>query len=531
MPGHRNSKIDSDRQRRTRRLSFEGLERRDLLASLSVASATAAPGQMVTLPITINEADQALAFDLTIQYDTDLLDLTTGDLATGGIVSDWLLTPNLDEGSGTLGIVLSGITPIDGRGELMTLTFLVTNEATGVANVDLSFAQINEVGVSSEDLLDGEVAIASMTIDSRIDVSLVQVPTLADEGDEVDSLPSGAEWIDEWTPFWLEVWARTEQADGIGIDRVRIDVAVNADYFVPARIESGSAFDNGLSSFVHNDQQRIELTAERTSVEAVGDGRYVLAARIFFQPVQEGPGVVLDIDSNDPIAAVTESWIGPLDGIRSEVRTDSLAHATEVQVGGDPATELWPLLYDLDDDGRIGFGDLSLFSAAFLKEVGNGPGTGKSDFDHSGSVGFSDFSLFSANFLLTRKSTSLMTYPDNFPDAWRVAPELLSSSRISNTSDLPHAGLESGGFVLLSSWDFSSPNLSTGSIAKKDSEGTLLNVEPTRTVGDAAVDAVISNWADSDERKDVWDDSKKTVDENNRISSAVNLQFSENDGL
>ena len=68
---------------------------------------------------------------------------------------------------------------------------------------------------------------------------------------------------------------------------------------------------------------------------------------------------------------------------------------------GDPVeAESWNAIYDLDGDGRVGFGDLAWFASAFLQNVEEADDglVEVSDFDDSGRVDFSDFALFAANF-------------------------------------------------------------------------------------------------------------------------------------
>ena len=70
--------------------------------------------------------------------------------------------------------------------------------------------------------------------------------------------------------------------------------------------------------------------------------------------------------------------------------------------GGEEAQESegWNAMYDLDDDGRIGFGDLAHFVPSFLQNVDESDdGTvAAADFDQSGRVDFADFALFVSNF-------------------------------------------------------------------------------------------------------------------------------------
>ena len=77
-----------------------------------------------------------------------------------------------------------------------------------------------------------------------------------------------------------------------------------------------------------------------------------------------------------------------VEGIISEVSPDAPV------VAGDGT---WQAIYDLDFDGRVGFGDLAFFASAFLSHVDD-PVVDAADFDRSGRVDFSDFALFAANF-------------------------------------------------------------------------------------------------------------------------------------
>jgi len=58
----------------------------------------------------------------------------------------------------------------------------------------------------------------------------------------------------------------------------------------------------------------------------------------------------------------------------------------------------WDAMYDLDDDGRIGFGDLAHFVPSFLQDVDGSDDAAAADFDQSRRVDFADFALFVSNF-------------------------------------------------------------------------------------------------------------------------------------
>jgi hypothetical protein len=50
-------------------------------------------------------------------------------------------------------------------------------------------------------------------------------------------------------------------------------------------------------------------------------------------------------------------------------QTELVGGAVVPELGGSPATELWAVMYDIDDNNQIDFGDFSFFAAAFGKMV------------------------------------------------------------------------------------------------------------------------------------------------------------------
>jgi hypothetical protein len=76
-------------------------------------------------------------------------------------------------------------------------------------------------------------------------------------------------------------------------------------------------------------------------------------------------------------------------------------------------------LYDVDDDGRVGFGDLAVFATAFQQIVGT-PGAEFAwacDFDHWDQVDVGDLAFFAENFWRTPGDP--IVCPGDFPDDWR----------------------------------------------------------------------------------------------------------------
>jgi hypothetical protein len=77
------------------------------------------------------------------------------------------------------------------------------------------------------------------------------------------------------------------------------------------------------------------------------------------------------------------------------------------------------VVYDLDDNNQIDFGDLAFFAPAFGTQVGGTepPYSWWADYDKSGQVDFGDLAFFSPNFGKSRPSAEIV-FPQNYPDAW-----------------------------------------------------------------------------------------------------------------
>jgi hypothetical protein len=112
-----------------------------------------------------------------------------------------------------------------------------------------------------------------------------------------------------------------------------------------------------------------------------------------------------------------------------QTRLVGAGEAAVPELGGNPATELWAAVYDIDDNNQIDFGDLSFFAAAFGKDAGpaspQSPFVWWSDFDKgsSGKIDFGDLAFFAPNFNKSRTAVQsdaqTLVLPANFPEAWR----------------------------------------------------------------------------------------------------------------
>jgi hypothetical protein len=266
----------------------------------------------------------------------------------------------------------------------------------------------------------------------RVDVTLTESRTseLDDPiAGEVDSLPANLPWMDEWTSFYIEIWV---SGDGFDVSAASLTLNYNTDYFtaVDSEVEWGPAFENapGLIVAVDDATGTVQLEGSTTVADA-GDDRPALMARVYFATSTDDPGVDLVADGG---------YVSPADDLGFAVDTPQLTlagiGAREPEVGPGPDTELWPVMYDMDDDNKVHFSDLAFWAAEFPGFVGD-PGAdraGIADFEHNGRVFFEDLSFYSPNFGKVKEDVEGRIYSPNFPSEWRIQPQ-----RLAETSGSP----------------------------------------------------------------------------------------------
>ncbi len=255
---------------------------------------------------------------------------------------------------------------------------------------------------------------------SRVEHVLVRQFTVFDDQDagEVSTLPSNEEWIDEWASFYVEVWVSTPNTDATGVVSAQVDLTYNADYFTATGIEYGPGFDLLQIGTIDDVAGVVDDLGAGTLASDVGDDQHALLARVRFEPTGDDPGVPLGADGK---------YITPASngfGLDNAEVTLVGNISADVELGDPPGTELWPVMYDIDDSSLIDFGDFTFFATAFAQDVEDGSPwyVLASDFDRSGLVDFGDFTFFATNFAVGKTDGIERQYPGNFPGDWRPSP-------------------------------------------------------------------------------------------------------------
>ncbi|MHC4176255.1 MAG: Ig-like domain-containing protein, partial [Planctomycetota bacterium] len=250
-----------------------------------------------------------------------------------------------------------------------------------------------------------------------LDVSVVLDPTATESNGEVAALPESEPYLHEWQSYWVELWVSTPALDTSGVIGGTVDLGYNTDYFTATGIEYGPAFTEDQGGTIDDSLGLIDDLGATTTLADVGDDQYALLARVRFEPTTADQ---VPVDEAGHV-------IGPYDlGL---ALSDAQLTLTEVgpataRFGDPPGTELWAVVYDIDDNDQIDFGDFSYFAGAFAQPVDGNEPPWKwwADFDKapSAQVDFGDFTFFAGNFSKSKAGGEAITFAGNYPATWSL---------------------------------------------------------------------------------------------------------------
>jgi hypothetical protein len=182
----------------------------------------------------------------------------------------------------------------------------------------------------------------------------------------------------------------------VAITEAMVDLHYFTDYLTAQQIQYGPAFTKDLTGTIEDTWAGHQIGG-RTLESGLGQDGYVLLARVRFASTG---------DDQVPVDEVGE--IGPYDMQMALANGHGRLAEGDIALavlGESPSTELWAVMYDIDDNHVIDFGELSFFAAAFGRTVGSTaepPYVWWADFDKSGRVDFGDLAFFAPNFNKSR---------------------------------------------------------------------------------------------------------------------------------
>jgi VCBS repeat-containing protein len=473
--------------------------------TLDIAVRDAVVGITTAGPLPIDAAGQFSSVDQDWQATTGTIDFrarTLGDFVNGTepVEGD----PLADAGS-----PLSSFAEISqGTFELRLPVIRQTTFTIGVLTVEL---QINGLvvaqAVNGSPLHGTDVAEGGAT---RVDgtglyTTLVRQPTDVGADGQVAELPGSEAWIDEWDSYWVEMWVST--TDGPGVAGASVDLAYDGAYFTATHVEHGPAFTENAAVAIDDAAGLVANLGGSTALTGVGTEGFALLGRVTFES--------LAIDQVAVSAADELTSARDLGLALADARVQVAGVGTvDAAVGRVPGTELWPVVYDVDDNDKIDVGDLAFFAEAFQEDVltSDSPFVWALDFDKSGTIDIGDLSFMATNFQGGKASGVDVVFPTTFVQRWiGSAISLEGSTPVGELLDAAvsawqkAAGTADPVDVQLVVQDFGDSQIGEGQILEVDAEG-----RPVRGRVSVDDDAAGLGWsselydAPADDRYDLY---------------------------
>lgn len=282
--------------------------------------------------------------------------------------------------SNLFGFVNNGTTSIFNAGkswgETSVGAALTVGRFNDDASLDAILAQGKKVGVFLN--TDGSESAGGS-------VKFVCQSASASAGANLDAaLATERTWLDEWSNFYIDVWATT---DGAGVvTTATAALKFNSEYFTLVGVEAATGFDASLS--VANDVATVSATGK-----AAADG-WALVARVRFAPKTNDKGVYeggLAIPQNGVIEGVGADF-------SAVAASQSVNGAAVASVSAPTDLVVYPVAADSNDDGAVNSNDFTNFVLSYGVEVAYLPKDmtfcGVFDFNLDGKIVGSDFTEF-----------------------------------------------------------------------------------------------------------------------------------------
>lgn len=272
-----------------------------------------------------------------------------------------------DEADDPVTLILPEATTANGGTLVVVGDQILYTPAAGFTGTDVFTYVMDDDGMETSAVVAVEVRETS-----HISLTAVVTPTSVDSHGHASSTPQSDQVIGEWSSFWIEIWGTAEDA----ITGASATLHFDPTMYRANSITLGPGVIAGSGNTVNNNQGTARLNVTASGSELGTEGP-VLLGRVRFTPLASGlaapqAGDSLSIDFSQFLTSISNVSLTVQGG--GQV-SDPTADAT-VQ------TRLLPMVYDLNDDGRVDLADFS----RILQTWGNSQSTAFIDFDLSGDV-------------------------------------------------------------------------------------------------------------------------------------------------
>jgi len=315
-----------------------------------------------------------------------------------------------------------------------SLVFTPVTDQTGTATITVT---VEDGGLDGNLATTVDNAIITRTFDvtvrdfETVSLRVVNTPTTTDANGEAAVLPASQDWLSEWESYLVEIWVSTADLTSQGIATVSLDLGYQTDFTSATEIEYGSAFSQNQTGTIDDESSLIGNLSATTNVADLGVNTRLLFARIKFESLVDDQ-VLLDLDGQS---------VGPHD-LAFQMQTPQLSLGSE-RLSTTPlldsiGADIWANPFDLNDDDKISFRDLTEFAALYNTRPSESGSEYAwfADFNQNDRVDFRDLVLLASNYNKSKLNKSVINYPNNYPVAWNQLLQVTLLPAIQKTTSV-----------------------------------------------------------------------------------------------
>ncbi|MBR6436893.1 MAG: hypothetical protein IKS45_10325, partial [Thermoguttaceae bacterium] len=283
-------------------------------------------------------------------------------------------------------------------------------------------------------LVDNQYVIPFIKTDASMSIfAVVSTASNASTGADGQSETIVAEeWVHEWQNFYLELWA---EMDASSVGEANLIISYDSNLFAPVTqdgsfvYQSATAFSGANGTFTVNEVNGQIIVSAQTNLDGMGaDGNKVLLGRIQFAPTANGAGVAIDAFKTGECAA-TGITVSPYNLGRAKGGSAVNQNVTQT------TTEVWPVIYDADDNNTVDVNDFIAFATYFGSQPNKANNSWYEDYDSTNLIDVQDFIAFATNYGNSRTKGQNVSFPTDFLTKMKqrmaAAPAALPASAVT----------------------------------------------------------------------------------------------------
>ncbi|MEX0795053.1 MAG: Ig-like domain-containing protein [Pirellulaceae bacterium] len=273
--------------------------------------------------------------------------------------------------------------------------------------LDPQFHGTAEIEITATDLA-GDFATFVLLVSVRekfdLEMTLVGQESADQPGSVVTEIPRNPLHLHEWEPVTAQFWFTPTDGQSQGM----LQISVDFDPLLWSPGEILTVEGATIETVVHTDESGtwLELEISQWDLAAIEASDSILLATLALVPALDSPTGVPMSDLTARPAASSEVGISLREAGFGEMASPLTTTTSE-------GAELLPVIFDLDDSGRIGLADFTRFISSYGQaSTPENSAALAADFTQSGRVGLSDFVLFIQNYGRRKEEHPTIIFPE-----------------------------------------------------------------------------------------------------------------------